>query len=50
MKDTINIHAQFRGDVAETIDDIIKQGRAATRTEAIRLAVLEYRERHFKNK
>lgn len=47
MSNTINVHAQFSGDVAETIDEIIKRGRAASRTEAIRLAVLDYREHHL---
>ena len=47
MESTINIHAQFSGIVAETIEEIIKTGRAASRTEAIRLAILDYREHHL---
>ena len=47
MNNTINIHAQFKGIIAETIEDMIQSGRAATRTEAIRLALLDYRERHL---
>jgi Arc/MetJ-type ribon-helix-helix transcriptional regulator len=47
MSNTINVHAQFSGVVAETIDAIIKSGRAASRTEAIRLAILDYREHHL---
>lgn len=47
MKNTINVHAQFSGDVADTIDEIIHRGRAASRTEAIRLALLDYREHHL---
>ena len=43
----MNIHAQFSGEVAETIDEIIKRGRAASRTEAIRIAVLDYRSHHL---
>jgi len=43
----MNIHAKFTGDVAETIDMIIARGRAASKTEAIRLAVLDYREHHL---
>lgn len=43
----MDIHARFSGDVAETIEEIIKRGRAATRTEAIRLAILDYRHHHF---
>jgi len=44
----MNIHARFIGEVAETIDEIIKRGRAASRTEAIRLAILDYRQHHLK--
>ena len=47
MNNTINIHAQFRGVIAETIEQMIQSGRAASRTEAIRLAVLDYGERHL---
>ncbi len=47
MSDTINIHAQFSGVVAQTIDEIIKSGLAATRTEAIRLALIDYKNHHF---
>lgn len=47
MGNTINIHARFSGDVAETIDMIIARGRAASKTEAIRLALLDYREHHL---
>jgi Arc/MetJ-type ribon-helix-helix transcriptional regulator len=46
MNNTIDVHAQFRGIVADTIDQMIKTGRAASRTEAIRLAILHYNE-HF---
>ena len=47
MKNTINIHAQFKGVIADTIEEIIQSGRAASKTEAIRLAILDYRERHL---
>ncbi|MEW5997124.1 MAG: hypothetical protein AB1657_06075 [Candidatus Micrarchaeota archaeon] len=50
MSNTINIHARFSGDVAETIEMIISRGRAASKTEAIRLALLDYRERHLEDK
>jgi hypothetical protein len=46
----LDIHARFSGDVADTIEEIIKRGRAATRTEAIRLAVLDYRHHHLDEK
>ncbi|NYZ77267.1 ribbon-helix-helix protein, CopG family [Candidatus Micrarchaeota archaeon] len=45
----MDIHAKFRGEVAETIDEIIKRGRASTKTEAIRLAILDYRHHHIEN-
>ena len=47
MSNTINIHAQFSGIIADTIDEIIRTGRAASKTEAIRIAVLDYREHHL---
>jgi Arc/MetJ-type ribon-helix-helix transcriptional regulator len=47
MGTTINVHAQFSGLVAEIIDEIIRSGRAASRTEAIRLALLDYQEHHL---
>jgi len=47
MSNTINIHAQFSGVVVDTIDEIMRSGRAASRTEAIRLALLDYREHHL---
>ena len=47
MSNTINVHAQFSGVVAETIDAIIASGRAASRTEAIRLAIMDYRDHHI---
>ena len=47
MSTTINIHAQFSGIIADTIDEIIRTGRAASKTEAIRIAVLDYREHHL---
>jgi Arc/MetJ-type ribon-helix-helix transcriptional regulator len=47
MGTTINVHAQFSGLVAEIIGEIIRSGRAASRTEAIRLALLDYQEHHL---
>jgi len=47
MSSTVNIHARFSGDVADTIDMIIARGRAASKTEAIRIALLDYREHHL---
>ena len=43
----MDIHAKFYGDVANTIDEIIKRGRASTKTEAIRLALLDYGRHNF---
>jgi len=43
----LDIHAKFSGDVAETIEMMISRGRAASKTEAIRLAVIDYREHHL---
>ena len=50
IDDTMDIHAKFTGDVESTIEEIIKRGRAATKTEAIRLAVLDYRHHHLDEK
>lgn len=36
--------------MAETIDMIIARGRAASKTEAIRIALLDYREHHLEDK
>lgn len=47
MNNTINIHAQFSGVVVEIINEIVKSGLAASRTEAIRLALLDYKEHHL---
>ncbi len=47
MENTINVHARFTGEVATTLDEIIRRGRAASRTEAIRLTILDYREHHL---
>lgn len=44
----MDIHAKFHGEVAETIDEIIKRGRASTKTEAIRLTILDYRHHHLR--
>jgi len=44
----MDIHAKFHGEVEETIEEIIKLGRASTKTEAIRLAILDYRHHHIK--
>jgi hypothetical protein len=46
--DILDIHAKFHGEVEETIDEIIKLGRASTKTEAIRLAILDYRHHHIR--
>ncbi|MGV8085687.1 MAG: hypothetical protein ACP5N9_05545 [Candidatus Bilamarchaeum sp.] len=42
MNNTITVHAQFSGVVADILDRIIQSGRASNRTEAIRLALLAY--------
>lgn len=46
----MNIHVNLTGDVEETIEQMIARGRAASKTEAIRLAILEYREKHLEGK
>ena len=43
----MNIHAKFTGEVAKIIEEIIQKGQAASKTEAIRLAVLDYKHHHF---
>ena len=43
----MDIHAKFTGEVADTIEEIIKRGRASTKTEALRLTVLDYRHHHL---
>lgn len=48
MNNTITVHAQFSGVVADILDRIIESGRASNRTEAIRLALLEY-EKNFRD-
>jgi hypothetical protein len=45
----LDIHAKFSGDVAATIDEMIRRGRASTKTEAIRLAILDYRYHHLED-
>ena len=50
MKDTLFLHARFEGLVAETIEEIVRSGRAASKTEAVRLALLDYREHHLENR
>ena len=49
MNSTINVHAQFNGFVADVLDEIIRSGRASSRTEAIRLALLYYYDQQLKN-
>jgi len=46
MNDTLEVHAKFGGEPAEIIEQMIKNGRAANRTEAIRLALLDYNQHH----
>jgi Arc/MetJ-type ribon-helix-helix transcriptional regulator len=46
MNDTLEVHAKFEGEPAEIIEQMIKNGRAANRTEAIRLALLDYNQHH----
>ncbi len=45
----MNIHAKFTGEVAEGIEEIIRRGRAANKTEALRLTVLDYIQHHLQN-
>jgi hypothetical protein len=46
MKDTLEIHAKFEGEPARIIELMIEKGRASNRTEAIRLAILDYNNHH----
>jgi Arc/MetJ-type ribon-helix-helix transcriptional regulator len=50
MSNTLNIHAKFKGVVADTIDEMIRSGMAASRSEAIRLAIIDYRHHHLLDK
>jgi|SRR3989339_71317 len=46
MTDTIEVHAKFEGDPAKIIELMIKKGRASNRTEALRLAIMDYNNHH----
>lgn len=43
----MNIHITLSGEAAEAVEEMIRRGRAASRTEAIRSAVLDYKEHHL---
>lgn len=43
----MEIRTVLKGEAAETLKRMIRSGRAANRTAALRLAVLSYRERHL---
>ena len=43
----MNIHAKFTGEVANAIEELIKRGYAANKTEAIRHAIIECKDRHI---
>lgn len=43
----MNINLKLSGVAEETIDDMIKRGYAATKTEAIRIAILDYKHHHL---
>jgi Arc/MetJ-type ribon-helix-helix transcriptional regulator len=45
---TMNIHARLTGDVEEIIEIMMRRGHAASKTEAIRLALLDYQQHHLK--
>ena len=45
---TMNIHARLTGDVEEIIEIMMRRGHAASKTEAIRIALLDYRQHHLK--
>lgn len=44
---TMNLRTVLKGEAAETAKWIIRSGRAANKTAALRLAVLSYHERHL---
>ena len=43
----MNVHAKFTGEVANAIEELIKRGYAANKTEAIRHAIIECKDRHI---
>ncbi len=43
----MNVHVRLTGDVAKIVEQMIKRGRAASMTEAIRIALLDYNQRHL---
>ena len=45
----MNINLKLTGDAEKAIENIIQRGRAATKTEAVRLALLDYDEHHLKD-
>ena len=44
----MNINLRVTGIVEQIIDEMITRGYAATKTEAIRIAVLDYKHHHLK--
>jgi Arc/MetJ-type ribon-helix-helix transcriptional regulator len=50
MNSTVTVHVKLTGDAAQALEEIIKSGRAANKTEAMRIAILAYGERYFGTK
>jgi hypothetical protein len=46
MKETLEIHARLEGVPVRIINDIIRSGKAANKTEALRVALLDYEHHH----
>ena len=43
----MNINLKLSGVAEEIVDDMINRGYAATKTEAIRIAILDYKHHHL---
>ena len=43
----MNIHIKLTGEAERTVDEIIKRGYAANKTEAIRHAIIECKDKHL---
>ncbi len=46
----MNINLKLSGVVEDVIDEMISKGYAKSKTEAIRLAVLDYKHHHLKDR
>lgn len=45
--DCMNINLKLTGVAEEIVDEMIKKGYAASKTEAIRIAILDYKHHHL---